>query len=167
MKISYCLIWLPFFIAPFLTPNIPLNYLSFSTLSFATGLLMAAWIWSPDDNTNENDIFPYIFISLCIVPILILLIKEDLRTPWHAFQGCLYITAAWLIYQMSKKQAAYILTSNCFLILITIIAYIYVIFSLLQAWDMRFFVGDRLFPVWTSISVTRPLSLAEASLFLS
>ena len=166
-ELSYCLAWLPFFLSPFLSSvNTPLLYLSATTLFFATGLFAAAWIWNAPTKPQLNtvDIFPYVFLFLCITPTFALLILNELRSPWHAFQGTLYLIAAWLVYQMSKEKARHIIASKYFLIIITSAAYLYILFSLLQAWDMRFFVGDRLFTFWTSQVASFPGPLMQQNL---
>ncbi len=145
-------VWTLFFSAPFLWANTPLNGLTANTLYFATALFATAWAWNPDysNKTKNNSVAAYIFLFSCISPTFILLLQEELRSPWHAFLGSLYITASWIIYQTSKASAGRILVSKHFLILITTASYLYILYSLLQAWDLRFLTDDRLFPVWST-----------------
>lgn len=145
-------IWIPFFVAPFLWANTPLDALTANILYFATALFATAWAWNPNcSNKTKNNFFPaYVFLFLCVFPTFILLLQQSLRSPWHAFLGSLYITASWVIYQTSKVSSSRILASKHFLILVTTAAYLYILYSLLQAWDLRFLADDRLFPVWST-----------------
>ena len=94
-----------------------------------------------------------------MIPTVILLLQQTLPIPWSAFIGLLSLTASWIIYQSSQISAVKILSSKHFMLLITITAYLYILYALIQAWDLRFFYSERLFPVWSAITVdfTGPL----------
>lgn len=160
------LVWIPFFLSPFFWPNTVINAISVNVLCFATALFATAWSW--EANTKETiknlDLAPWVFLFLCITPTFFLLLQQNLRSPWHAFQGILYLTAAWLIYQTSKETASKMLASKAFMILITATAYLYITYSLLQAWDLRFWAGERLFPIWTTNAMSFPGPLMQRNL---
>jgi len=139
----------------------PLPEITTYTLYFSTALFAAAFAWDPSLSRKISYTFSpaHLFLLLCIAPTFILLLQQDLPVPWSAFLGLLSITASWLIYQTSKTSAVKTLASKHFMMLFTIVSYLYILYALLQAWDLRFFDAERLFPVWSGLTVdfTGPL----------
>jgi len=154
-------VWAFFFASPFLWVDTPLPEITAYALGFSTALFAAAFAWEPSLSKQINYTFSpaHLFLLLCITPTFILLLQQELPVPWSAFLGLLSITASWLIYQTSKISAVKTIASKHFMILITISSYLYILYALLQAWDLRFFDAERLFPVWSGLTVdfTGPL----------
>ena len=154
-------IWSFFFISPFLWVATYLPEITTYALYFATALLAAAFAWKPSLPKRTNHTFSpsHLFLLLCMMPTVILLLQQKLPIPWSAFIGLLSLTASWIIYQSSQISAVKILASKHFMLLITITAYLYILYALIQAWDLRFFDSERLFPVWSGLTAdfTGPL----------
>jgi len=167
--IASSLAWIPFFISPFFWPNTPLDSNTVDVLFLATGLFAAAVHWT-NEQSISNNLWPWLFLCLCLLPTAILLFADDIRSPWHAFRGLLYLTSSWLVFRMFDQGENDILGSRLFAIILTVASFFYIAYALLQAWDLRFLTGDRLFAVWSARTARYPGPLMQANwqgLFLS
>jgi len=119
-------------------------------LFLATGLFAAACMWQPNRlHYDGYHVIAWAFLILCMIPLLIHLLTGDLRSPWHAWRQMLYLTSAWLVFQMSRTKAFNLLESKKFAYLLAVVAALYTTYALVQAYDVRFLAGERLFPVWS------------------
>lgn len=148
--ILLALTWAPYFIAPFFWPNIVIAPVAVDLAALATGLFAAASMSVGEDpRIIPTDWKPLAFFIFLIGPTAILLSNNIIRSPWHAWRECLYLGAAWLVFSMSKSSSSSLLASRAWAYLLAITAHLYVIYAVLQAFNMRFFAGDRLFGIWS------------------
>ena len=164
--------WAFFFIAPFFSPNIFQAPTAVGVMAFTTALFSAAWMHeSTDLPPTRLHASEWLFLLLCLIPVTTLLVQGDINSPWQAWKQTLYLTAAWLIYAMSFSHANRLLYSPQWATLIALFAHLYVIYALLQAFDLRFFMPDKnaLFLIWSSQTQNFPGPLMQRnmqSLFL-
>jgi len=164
--------WAIFLLVPFLSPNIFQAPIAIGLMSFAAGLFAAAWMQLSNKNHDlQISFFAWLFLILCLIPTFILLIQDNINSPWLLWRQSLYLTAAWLIYTMSSSCSSLLLRSPQWAVLLAIVAHLYIIYALLQAFDLRFFMPDydSLFLFWSTHTANFPGPLMQRnmqSLFL-
>lgn len=159
------LCWLPFFLAPLLWPGIFMAEYAVDLMAFATALFAAAAMWQ-GKGAAFSERWPWIFLVLVLIPVTVLLLTGDLRSPWYAWRQTLYIAAAWLVFMMARENGEKVLVSATFAWVLTFTAYIYIAYALIQSYDLRFFAtgsGTRLFPVWSDMVVRFPGPLMQSN----
>lgn len=141
-----------FLISPFFWPNVPSAGIAISLLSLATGLFFAALMYRPTLYTTSPDIQSslrsWLFLLALILPTACLLIAHEIKSPWHAWQSTLFISSAWLIFRMCQAKARNFLESSEWCACISIIAHAFILYAVLQAYELQFYADDRLFAVW-------------------
>lgn len=158
-------VWLPFLAAPLFWPNIFMAEAAVDLMALATALFAAALMWDGRGRPFSAP-WAWAFLALILIPVSVHLATGDLRSSWYAWRQTLYITAAWLVFAMARARATEMIVSARFCWLITTIAYVYVGYALLQAYDLRFFAAGaatRLFPVWSGASARFPGPLMQAN----
>jgi O-antigen ligase len=161
----YPIYWLPFFLAPLLWPGIFMAETAVDLMAFATALFAAAVMWQ-GNGRRFSEPWSWTFLLLILIPVLEHLIANDLRSPWYAWRETLYITAAWLVFMMAREHGSSLLSSSVFAWILTVTAYVYIAYALIQAYDLRFFAsgaGERLFPVWSNMTARFPGPLMQAN----
>ncbi len=143
-------IWCLFFITPFLSPNIFQAPTAVGLMAFSTALFAAGWMNISSEHDAHISLWAWLFLLLYLFPTAILLLQGNVNSPWQALKQCLYLAAAWLIYAMAIPQASSLLKSPYWAALLAIIAHVYVIYALLQTFDLSFLAPnkDALFLVW-------------------
>jgi len=143
-------IWCLFFITPFLSPNIFQAPTAVGLMAFSTALFAAGWMSISPKYDAYIPPWAWLFLLLYLFPTAILLLQGNVNSPWQALKQCIYLTAAWLIYAMATPQASSLLKSPYWAALLAIIAHLYVIYALLQSFDLHFLMPDKdaLFLVW-------------------
>jgi len=163
--------WAIFLLAPFLTPNMFQAPVAIGLMSFAAGLFAAACMQLSKSHDIQISFFTWLFLILCLIPAFTLLIQDNINSPWLLWRQSLYLTAAWLIYTMSSSRASLLLQSPQWAALLAITAHLYIIYALLQAFDLRFLIpnNNALFLFWSTHTVNFPGPLMQRnmqSLFL-
>ncbi len=159
------LVWLPFLAAPLFWPGIFMAETAVDLMALATALFAAALMWDGRGRPFSTP-WAWAFLLLILVPVSVHLLTGDLRSPWYAWRETMYIAAAWLVFAMARARAVDLLSSERFCWLLTAIAYVYVGYALIQAYDLRFFAAGavgRLFPVWTEATARFPGPLMQAN----
>lgn len=142
--------WLLFFLSPFFWPNVFTAPVAVDLASFATGLLAAAFMTSTTGlRSRYQDPKPLLFLFLLLAPTALMLAVGEARSPWHAWRACLYLSGAWMIFALARETAHRLLGSSAWASILALIANLYVMYAILQAFDLRFLAGDRLFGVWS------------------
>ena len=75
----------------------------------------------------------------------------------------LYISCIWIVFRTCQPIQSNFITLKSWAWLIIISANIYVIYALIQYFDIRFLYGDRLFPIWNIYTARFPGPLAQAN----
>jgi len=75
----------------------------------------------------------------------------------------LYITCIWVIYRFCHASSSSFITLKSWGFIILLTANIYVIYALIQYFDIRFLYDDRLFPIWNIYTARFPGPLAQAN----
>jgi len=164
--------WAIFLLVPFLTPNIFQAPTAIGLMAFATALFAAGWMQLSNKNyETQISFWPWLFLILCLIPTFTLLMQDNINSPWLLWRQTLYLTAAWLIYTMSSSHSARLLQSPQWASLLSITAHLYIIYALLQTFDLRFPIAnhDSLFLFWSTHTANFPGPLMQRnmqSLFL-
>ncbi|MDQ6956561.1 MAG: O-antigen ligase family protein [Mariprofundaceae bacterium] len=75
----------------------------------------------------------------------------------------LYIACIWIVFRTCQSSQSNFITLKSWAWLIIISANIYVIYALIQYFDIRFLYGDRLFPIWNIYTARFPGPLGQAN----
>lgn len=97
------------------------------------------------------------------MPTAILLLSDSIASPWHTWRSMLYIACVWIVFQMCRTHQSSFIALKSWGIIILLSANIYVIYALIQYFDLRFLYGDRLFPIWNIYTARFPGPLAQAN----
>jgi len=155
--------WLPFLLAPFLLPNIYEAPTFMSFMYIALALFAAAYMKQLSQMARNIHYISWLFLALFLLPCLILLLQHDINNPWIAWRQCLFIMAIWLVFAMSFEYAARLINSTAWANCIVIIAHIYILYALLNAFHLHFFeqAPDSLFLFWSNTVVNFPGPLQQ------
>ena len=159
------LVWLPFLAAPLFWPGIFMAETAVDLMALATALFAAALMWDGRGRPFSSP-WAWVFLVLILMPVSVHLAAGNISSPWYAWRQTMYMAAAWLVFAMAQGRAAGLISSPRFCWLITAIAYVYVGYALIQAYDLRFFAAGaatRLFPVWSNAVARFPGPLMQAN----
>jgi len=83
-----------------------------------------------------------------MLPIFIQLLFLDIRNPWRAWQAAVYLCSAWLVFRFSQASARQLLGSLSWVVLLGCAGNFYVIFAILQDFNLHIISGTEIFPIW-------------------
>ena len=149
----WLLLWLVFFLSPFLWPYIHGTAMAFSLLAMATGLAASAAMWQPARRVSRGlDLLPWIWLVALLLPGFLLLLTDQARNPWNLWLQSLFIASAWLVFVFSREQASCLFATRAWALLLAVVIHLYVIYAVMQWLGIRPFedvLAASLFPFWS------------------
>jgi len=131
-------------------------------LAITCGLFATAAL-SDDNTTQKTHYSSWLILFGFITPTAILLLSDTIASPWHTWRSMLYIACIWIAFQMCRTHQSNFITLKSWGFIILLSANLYVIYALIQYFDLRFLYGDRLFPIWNIYTARFPGPLAQAN----
>ncbi|MDX8414208.1 MAG: O-antigen ligase family protein, partial [Mariprofundales bacterium] len=150
------LLWIPFFTAPFIAPNIYADGIARDLFVLASALLTAATLYHQNENQNTN-ISRWFFLLLLLLPSTILLASHTAQAPWFVWRQSLYLTAAWLTFAMLDRQH----NPVSWMYPLLIFAHLYVIYALVEAFHLEWFSNGTAFLFWSDKTARFPGPLRQ------
>jgi len=141
-------VWAPFFLVPFFWPGIPSGHIAFDLSALAAGLA-AAGISAMRCPPRPLPAVPWLILLLILAATAVHLADDRLHSAWFAWRQTFYFTAAWLVFAFMRPNARLVLGSGAWSALLAMIATLYIVFALLEVFDLRFLDGSRMFRIWT------------------
>ena len=141
------LAWMLFFLSPLAWPKTIDSYIAMDLLALAIGLIAVFHIKNFRSDFQKTT-WEWLFLFALIVPIFMQLAFNDVRNPWKSWQMVLYLTCTWLIFRHAQNSSSRLIESYSWSILLAIIGTFYVIFALLQDYNLHLIPGNDIFPIW-------------------
>ncbi len=145
-------LWACFFITPCFTTNILDYWVATNLMTLSAALCAAAWMHQSSPEPTKENTWTWVLFLLYLLPVSLHLILNDTANAWALMKFSIYMTAVFLIFQLSRASAKQFVQSTHWVSLLAVAANAYVLMGIMQTFHL--FPEDQrsLFAIWSYFS---------------